>query len=126
SPAPTSSAHESNSAGNSDAVDVEMEGTLEVLHEDEVDGRGQYRHFVSTRGGKRWSVDGVQHGHDLLTGDRVKIQGRLSGNTIRIRPSTTPSPTSLAYGATGQTAGTTGGLQVLAAAPVANTFDVHK
>src|SRR5437773_336265 len=51
---------------------------------------------------------------------------RARSASLTTGPSTTPGPTALAYGATGQTAGTTGGLQVLAAAPVANTFDVHK
>jgi hypothetical protein len=97
--------------------DVELEGTLEILHEDRPDG-SRYNHFLSTDDGKRWSVDGVPHGHDLLTGDRVRVRGGQSGKTIRLQQSSST-----------ESSGTGSGnmaLQVLAQAPLSNTFGVQK
>ena len=54
---------------------VELEGTLEIIHEDRDDGSGEYHHTLLTDDGARWALDGVPHGRDLLTGDRVRIKG---------------------------------------------------
>jgi M6 family metalloprotease-like protein len=102
--------------------DVELEGTLEVLVEDRPEG-AQYRHFLSTHGGKRWSLEGVPQGHDLLTGDRVRVRGVPTDKAIRLRTARSTEPGLPATGATGS-----GGmaLQVLALAPLSNTFGVQK
>ena len=61
--------------------------------------------------GNRLSLEGVRHGLDLLTGDRVRVNGNRSATAIRLQAS---SPGGLA------------GLEVLAAAPLSNTFGSQK
>lgn len=87
--------------------DLELEGTLEILHEDREDGSGVYRHFLSTHDGKRLSLEGVQH-PDLLTGDFVRATGVRSGQTLQLQTKTAEA------------------LQVLQYAPLSNTFGPQK
>jgi hypothetical protein len=103
--------------------DVDLDGTLEVLHEDRADGSSSYQHFVSTRDGRRLRIDGVRGGDDLLTGDRVHVKGFRSGKTIRLLESTDKSHgdgSSLSLPSSGA------GLQVVAPAPLSNTFGPQK
>jgi hypothetical protein len=60
---------------------VELEGTLEIIHEDRDDGSGEYHHTLLTDDGARWALDGVPHGRELLTGDRVRIKGHEQSRT---------------------------------------------
>ena len=87
--------------------DAELEGTLEILHEDRDDGSGVYRHFLSTPDGKRLSLEGVQH-PDLLTGDLVRVRGVRSGQKLQLQTKTAEA------------------LQVLQFAPLSNTFGPQK
>jgi hypothetical protein len=64
--------------------DLELEGTLEILHEDREDGSGVYHHFLSTHDGNRLSLEGVQH-PDLLTGDRVRVRGVRSSQKLQLQ-----------------------------------------
>jgi hypothetical protein len=89
---------------------VQLEGTLEILHEDREDGSSQYHHVLSTDDGTRLSLEGVTLGQDLLTGDRVRVNGNRSAKTLRLQAS---GPEALA------------GLEVMAAAPLSNTFGVQ-
>jgi len=90
---------------------VELEGTLEILHEDREDGSSRYHHVLSTDEGNRLSLEGVTLDQDLLSGDRVRVRGNRSAKAIRLQPS---SPEGLA------------GLEVMAAAPLSNTFGSQK
>ena len=90
---------------------VELEGTLEIVHEDREDGSSQYHHVLSMDDGNRLSLEGVRHGLDLLTGDRVRVNGNRSAKAIQLQAS---SAEGLA------------GLEVLAAAPLSNTFGSQK
>jgi hypothetical protein len=90
---------------------VELEGTLEIVHEDREDGSSQYHHVLSTDDGSRLSLEGVTLGQDLLTGDRVRVKGNRSEKAIRL-------PMSGLEGLAG--------LEVLAAAPLSNTFGSQK
>jgi hypothetical protein len=90
---------------------VELEGTLEILHEDREDGSSQYHHVLSMADGSRLSLEGVTLGQDLLSGDRVRVKGNRSEKAIRLPAS---GPEGLA------------GLEVLAAAPLSNTFGSQK
>ena len=86
---------------------AELEGTLEILHEDREDGSSHYRHFLTTHDGRRVSLDGVQH-PDLLTGDRVRVSGVRSGQTLRLQTTSAQN------------------LEVVQYAPVSNTFGLQK
>ena len=90
-----------------DGVGAELEGTLEILHEDREDGSSLYRHFLSTHDGKRLSLEGVQH-PDLLTGDQVRVRGVRSGQTLQLQTNTAQA------------------LEVLQYAPLPNTFGPQK
>ena len=81
------------------------------MHEDREDGSSQYHHVLSMDDGTRLSLEGVPHGLDLLTGDRVRVNGNRSARAMRLQA---PSPEGLA------------GLEVLAAAPLSNTFGSQK
>jgi hypothetical protein len=115
-PSGTVFAHETRSTASttppSRAKDlVHLEGTLEILHEDREDGSSQYHHVLSTDDGTRVSLEGVTLGQDLLTGDRVRVKGNRSEKAIRLQAS---GPEGLA------------GLEVMAAAPLSNTFGSQK
>lgn len=103
-------------------ADVELEGTLEILHEDREDG-SRFHYFLTTPGGKRWAVDGVPNGHDLLTGDQVRVKGRQSGKAILLQQSSSAAPSSAA---SSNAEASSSSLQVLAAPPISNTFGVQK
>jgi hypothetical protein len=90
---------------------VQLEGTLEIIHEDREDGTSRYHHILSADDGTRVSLEGVTPGLDLLSGDRVRVQGHRAATTLQLQAS---SAEGLA------------GLEVLAAAPLANTFGVQK
>jgi len=93
--------------------DIETEGTLEILHEHRMDGRSLYHHILATDDGKRWPVDGVPRGLDLLTGDRVRLRGSPYLRGTRLL-------------AAGASESGVAGLQVVAAAPLSNTFGAQK
>ena len=90
---------------------VELEGTLDILHEDRDDGTSHYHHALATDDGTRVSLEGVTLGLDLLTGDRVRVTGTRSAAALRLQAAT----------ASGAAA-----LEVLAAAPLSNTFGPQK
>jgi Gametolysin peptidase M11 len=121
-PSRTAFAHEAPRSTASTATppsagdNVELEGTLEILHEDWEDG-GRFHYFLTTPGGKRLTVDGVPSGHDLLTGDRVRVKGRQSGKAIWLEQSSKAGPSNAVSNAS---------LEVLAAPPMSNTFGVQK
>jgi hypothetical protein len=92
---------------------IELEGTLDILHEDREDGSSHYYHVLSTDDGTQWSLEGVPLGQDLLTGDRVRVKGRHSAKAIRLQ-----AANSAGSGAEA--------LQVLALAPLSNTFGAQK
>ena len=98
--------------------DVEIEGTLEVLVEDRADGE-RYRYVLSTLDGKRWPLQGLDRGGDLLTGDRVRIRGRRFEKVIRLEQSPGVHSAGAAFGSTGSGSA---GLQVLAQASSSGTF----
>ena len=87
--------------------DAEMEGTLEIEHEDREDGSSVDRHFLSTHDGKRVSLEGVQH-HDLLTGDLVRVRGVRAGQKLQLKTKTAEA------------------LQVLQSAPLSHAFGQQK
>ncbi len=90
-----------------DGVGAELEGTLEILHEDREDGSSVYRHFLSTHDGKRLSLEGVHH-PDLLTGDQVRVRGVRSGQTLKLQATSAQN------------------LEVVQFAPLSNTFGLQK
>jgi hypothetical protein len=92
---------------------VELEGTLEILHEDREDGSSQYYHVLSMDDGTRLPLEGVTPGRDLLTGDRVRVKGSRSGEALRLQ-------------APNASASTRAALEVLAFAPLSNTVGVQK
>src|SRR5262245_33849016 len=66
---------------------TQFEGTLEILHEDRLDGTGHYRHFLTTDDGQHLILHGVPHHHDLQTGDRVRLRASRAGKTLQLDPS---------------------------------------
>ena len=90
---------------------VELEGTLDILHEDRDDGSSVYHHTLALDDGARVALHDLAPGLDLLTGDRVRVRGTRSALALRLLPSS---------------AAGSAGLEVLAAAPLANTFSVQK
>ena len=94
-PSGTTFAHESgrSTAATPAKLAIELEGTLEILHEDRENGSSQNHHVLSMDDGNRLSLEGVRHGLDLLTGDRVRDNGNRSAKAIRLQAS---SPEGLA------------------------------
>ena len=92
---------------------VELEGTLDILHEDREDGTSQYHHVLATDDGTRWALEGVPLGHDLLSGDRVRVKGHRSATALRLQ-------------AASREASAPAALQVLAVAPLSNTLGPQK
>jgi Gametolysin peptidase M11 len=90
---------------------VELEGTLDILHEDRDDGSSRYHHALALDDGSRVALEDVAPGLDLLTGDRVRVKGTRSAMALRLQASTSEG---------------VAGLEVLAAAPLSNTFGVQK
>jgi hypothetical protein len=91
---------------------VQLEGTLEIIHEDREDGTSRYHHTLTTADGARVALDGVAPGLDLLSGDHVRVQGHhAAATTFQLQPASTDG---------------LAGLEVLAAAPLANTFGAQK
>ncbi len=110
----------------SDAYETEVEGALEVMHEDREDGSGVYRHSVSTHEGQRLSLEGVQH-PDLVTGDRIRVRGVRYGDKLRLQA--TAVPKELTSGDAGERAlqgRSPQALEVLQYAPLPNTFGAQK
>jgi hypothetical protein len=70
-------------APSSNGHDAELEGTLEILHEDLPSG-GRYNYFLHS-GGSRYSLHfaGDQPKH-LLTGGTIRVRGALVGNTLAL------------------------------------------
>jgi hypothetical protein len=101
------SPHDPDVGSQAEGGNAELEGTLEVLHEDRKDGSSHYRHFLSTHDGKRLSLEGVER-RDLLTGDLVRVRGVRSGQKLQLQTKTAEA------------------LQVLQYAPLSNTFGPQK
>jgi hypothetical protein len=95
-----------------DGDGAELEGTLEIVHEDREDGTARYHHLLSTDDGQRLSLEGVRH-PDLLTGDRVRVRGVRAGQKLHLQ-----------MGSAGNALQTNGAetLQVLQYAPPNGTF----
>jgi subtilisin len=78
------------------AHDTELEGTLEVLHED-WPGGGRYRHFLQSTSG-RYSLHFASRPTHLLTGARIRVTGVQVGATLALggdgdnRPASGPGP----------------------------------
>ena len=64
------------------ANEEELEGVLEVLHEDRVDG-SRYIHFLHT-GTERLSLSFATDPPELLTGSRVKARGVRTGQVLAL------------------------------------------
>ena len=69
------------------ANEEELEGVLEVLHEDRVDG-SRYIHFLHT-GTERLSLSFATDPPELLTGSRVKARGVRTGQVLALGPGKT-------------------------------------
>ena len=85
--------------------EMELEGTLEILHERD---SSQYLHVLKMDDGTTVPLEGVHNGRDLLTGDRVRARGAGSRQTLQLKTENAES------------------LQVLQYAPLSNTFGVQK
>ena len=90
---------------------VQLEGTLEILHEDREDGTSRYHHTLTTADGARVALQGVTPGLDLLSGDHVRVQGHAVASAFQLQPASTDGLASL---------------EVLTPAPLANTFGAQK
>jgi hypothetical protein len=62
--------------------EVEVEGTLEVLHEDRDDGRDRYLHFLDTPAGERLALHFAGEAPELPTGTGVRVRGVRVGGTL--------------------------------------------
>lgn len=62
---------------------VQLEGELEILHQDFKDGHGRFIYFLKLADGTRVPIHFVKHPPThLLTGDRVLAKGQLSGDSL--------------------------------------------
>jgi alpha-galactosidase-like protein len=65
-----------------DAVEEELEGELEVLHEDRIDG-SRYHYFLHS-GGERIELNFTHAPTDLPTGSHVRVRGTRSLQTLAL------------------------------------------
>jgi Gametolysin peptidase M11/NPCBM-associated, NEW3 domain of alpha-galactosidase len=62
---------------------VQLEGELEIVHQDYKDGHGQFVYSLKTADGTRVPLQFVKHPPThLLTGDHVRANGQLSGGSL--------------------------------------------
>jgi hypothetical protein len=73
-------------------ADVELEGTVEIVHEDRADGATHQYRILSTDDGKSWSLEGVPDVDDLQTGDWVRVRGTSLEVLALAPPSNTFGP----------------------------------
>src|SRR5262245_36592077 len=105
-----------NAGSEVDGADAELEGTLEIVHEDREDGSALYHHLLSTNDGQRLSLEGVRHS-DLLTGDRVLVKGVRAGQKLHLQTRSAGNQLQM---------GRAENLQVLQYAPLDGTFGPQK
>ena len=80
---------------------VQLEGELEILHQDYKDGRGHYLYSLKMADGTRVPLQFMkQPPTHLLSGDHVRVSGQLSGGSMvlysgstNVRKTTTTSTT---------------------------------
>src|SRR5437899_942329 len=64
---------------------VQLEGQLEIVHQDFKDGHGRFVYSLKQANGTRVSLQFVKHAPThLLTGDHVRANGQLSGRTMTL------------------------------------------
>jgi M6 family metalloprotease-like protein len=64
---------------------VQLEGELEIVHQDYKDGHGQFVYSLKTADGTRVPLRFVKHPPThLLTGDHVRANGQLSGGSLTL------------------------------------------
>src|SRR5262249_49388035 len=64
------------------AQDTELEGTLEVLHEDRSDG-SRYHYILHSKSGRQ-SLHFTKPPTHLLTGSKIRVKGVQAGNTLAL------------------------------------------
>ena len=106
---------------DADGDAAELEGTLEILHEDLKDGTSVDHHFLSTHDGRRFSLEGVRH-PDLLTGDVVRVKGVTSGRHLRLQTNGAERQLDTNSGGAQLQTKSAENLQVLQYASLSNTF----
>src|SRR5438094_6442811 len=90
---------------------VQLEGELEIIHQDFKDGRGRYLYSLKLSDGTRVPLQFVKKPPThLLTGDHVRAGGRLSNGSL------------LLYSGSTNVKKTTGGTTTTSSIPVPNTF----
>src|SRR2546422_7798516 len=90
---------------------VQLEGELEIIHQDFKDGRGRYLYSLKLSDGTRIPLRFVKKPPThLLTGDHVRANGRLSNGSL------------LLYSGRTNVKKTTGGTTTTSSIPVPNTF----
>lgn len=60
-----------------------QDGTLEVLHYDKIGGRSEYRYYLQTP--KERIELRLKHAQKWRTGDRVRVRGKRTKNTIEVQ-----------------------------------------
>src|SRR5436190_17198109 len=69
---------------------VQLEGELEIIHQDFKDGRGRYLYALKLSDGTRVPLQFVKKPPThLLTGDHVRANGRLSNRSLLLYSSST-------------------------------------
>ena len=90
---------------------VQLEGELEIVHQDYKDGHGQFVYTLKQADGTRVPLRFVKHPPThLLTGDHVRANGLLSGGSL------------ILYSGSTSLTKTTGGTTTTTSIPVPNTF----
>jgi hypothetical protein len=93
-------------ASTQDGAIEELEGVLDVVHEDRATG-GRYVYFLSTDAGERLALEGISEPRNLKTGDRVRVKALKLGKTAWLSVSG-------------------GTLQTVRLAPPSNTFGAQR
>ena len=71
------------------STQVELEGELEVLHEDDFENRKSLtRHFLKTGAGERYELKFSQRAAHYQSGSKVRVRGSKSGNLLALDTST--------------------------------------
>ncbi len=81
---------------------VQLEGQLEIIHQDFKDGHGRFVYSLKLANGSRFPLQFVKHPPThLLTGDHVRATGQLSSRTLTLYSgSTNLSQTTVSNGKT--------------------------
>ncbi|MDC7710974.1 NEW3 domain-containing protein [Vogesella indigofera] len=70
---------------NASSTQVELEGELEVLHEDDFKNRkSRIRHFLKTVAGERYELKFSQRAPHYPSGSKVRVRGSKSGNLLAL------------------------------------------